>query len=1351
MRYSKAKFASWILGCILAPALLQGATITWNNTGTDFNAGASWTGGVAPGSADNATFNATATTQPELTGALTLQGLTFSGVSGYTLSSTGTALTITNSGLSNFSINSTSISGTNAITSNIVIGAAAGTTSAFWQTASGHLDISGNISSSNAILGIALRGGTGTQITLSGDNSYSGSTRLNSSGVTLNINSATAISSGTLQVDSNTSIDNTSGAAITLTNNNNISLSGGSLTFVGTNDLNFGSGTATINNNRTITTTAGTLTIGSINADTAARNLTKAGAGTLILSNAAGTYGGVTTISAGALEMGNNSSLGSTGNITFTGGTLRYGAGVDADLSSRIKNSTSTLRIDTGVNTVTFASSLETTNTNALDKLGSGTLVLTGSNSYTGSTTITQGVLRINAANSLGSGALLLRGGVLGLGSSDFTRTLATGAGNVTIQNDGSGFAAFGANRTVNIGDGTSLAWGGSNFFNAAGSTFVLNVDSSDATLTFANNLSLGSGSNVRTIEVGNGSAAVDAIMSGVISNTSSLLKSGSGLLSLTNNNTYSGGTTLQAGTLLVAHENALGSSGTISFTGGTLQYDTGITTDFSSRIADSTGAVRIDTNGESITFAAALDSSNSGGLAKLGGGTLILSENASYTGGTTISAGTLQIGTGDTTGSLGAGNITNNAQLTINRSNALTLSNAISGSGNLTVSGGGTLTLNGSNTYTGSTTIQSGSLVVVGSIASSSLTTISSGASLLGSGTVGALVINSGGTINPGNSPGMLTVGDTTWNGGGNYNWQIYDATSTAGTGWDLLSSTGTLTINATSGDTFNINLWSLSGISPDTNGSPVNFSASSNYSWDIASFSSIVGFSEDKFSLVTGPSNGTGGLSGFTGAFSISSNGTTLSLNYTAPSGPAIWNSGSGNWSDSTKWLSGSVPTNGSPLEFAGSGGTSTNNTALADVGGLSFSSNATGSYTIDGSALGIAAVGIENNSAYIQTVSTNLTLSASQTFRAAGANLSITGSVETAGFTLSTDGNHTITLSGAILGSGDLLRVGAGTLVLSKTNTFTGTTTIQSGTLQLGLGGTTGSLSTSSSISNNGTLVINRSNAVEQGVDFTSADITGDGAFVQAGTGTTTLTANNSFTGTTTIISGTLVIGGSGSLGAGSYSANISNAGTLSFNTTNDQTLSGTLSGAGNLVKNNSGTLTLSGSNTYSGGTTLQAGTLAINNASALGSGTLTITGGTLDSTGASAITLSTNNAQNWNGDFNFAGTRDLDLGTGSVTMDASRTVVITAGTLTVGGPVSGDGFSLTKNGTGTLVLTGDNSFSGGTTIQRGVVSIGHNNALGTGTLAFAFQAATTLRSVNATDRIWQTHSARSAVPA
>ncbi len=175
------------------------------------------------------------------------------------------------------------------------------------------------------------------------------------------------------------------------------------------------------------------------------------------------------------------------------------------------------------------------------------------------------------------------------------------------------------------------------------------------------------------------------------------------------------------------------------------------------------------------------------------------------------------------------------------------------------------------------------------------------------------------------------------------------------------------------------------------------------------------------------------------------------------------------------------------------------------------------------------------------------------------------------------------------------------------------------------------------------------------------------------------------------------------------------------TSSFNATFDTggynvTLSGPLSGPGGLVKADSGTLTLAGSNTYSGGTTLSAGQLDLNNASALGTGTFTISGGTIGNTSGAAITLSTNNAQFWNGDFTFAGTNDLNLGAGNVTMSSSRTVTVASNNLTVGGVISdsGSGYSLTKAGTGTLTLAGSNTYSGGTTVAAGVLAV--NGSLG-----------------------------------
>ncbi len=111
------------------------------------------------------------------------------------------------------------------------------------------------------------------------------------------------------------------------------------------------------------------------------------------------------------------------------------------------------------------------------------------------------------------------------------------------------------------------------------------------------------------------------------------------------------------------------------------------------------------------------------------------------------------------------------------------------------------------------------------------------------------------------------------------------------------------------------------------------------------------------------------------------------------------------------------------------------------------------------------------------------------------------------------------------------------GAGALVLIGVNTYTGATNIARGTLQLGNAGTTGSLSTTSgiNIAAGGTFRINQTDTVTQGTDFSAAAITGAGGLTQAGSGSTVITAANSYTGATAITAGTLQLGNGGTTGS------------------------------------------------------------------------------------------------------------------------------------------------------------------------------------------------------------------------
>ncbi|MFO1522426.1 MAG: autotransporter-associated beta strand repeat-containing protein [Kiritimatiellia bacterium] len=196
--------------------------------------------------------------------------------------------------------------------------------------------------------------------------------------------------------------------------------------------------------------------------------------------------------------------------------------------------------------------------------------------------------------------------------------------------------------------------------------------------------------------------------------------------------------------------------------------------------------------------------------------------------------------------------------------------------------------------------------------------------------------------------------------------------------------------------------------------------------------------------------------------------------------------------------------------------------------------------------------------------------------------------------------------------------LTKNGSGTQILTGANTYSQTTTVNAGVLQIGDGGTTGTLGTGG-VTNNATLRFNRSNAIS-----VANAIGGTGALVQAGTGTLTLTnAGNSYTGATTINSGTFEISGGGRLNSGSYAGAISNSGTFLYNSTAAQTLSGALSGTGGLVVANTGALTLSGSSGgFSGPVTVRAGTLQVSSGNGAGTNTITLGDG---STGSSGTTL------------------------------------------------------------------------------------------------------------------------------
>ena len=227
---------------------------------------------------------------------------------------------------------------------------------------------------------------------------------------------------------------------------------------------------------------------------------------------------------------------------------------------------------------------------------------------------------------------------------------------------------------------------------------------------------------------------------------------------------------------------------------------------------------------------------------------------------------------------------------------------------------------------------------------------------------------------------------------------------------------------------------------------------------------------------------------------------------------------------------------------------------------------------------SALGASQGGITFNGGTLQLLqSFDLAASRPITLNAPG------GTVDTQGFA-------SIVTQG-ITGLGALTKAGSGNLTLTGANTYIGGTTISAGTLQLGNGGAGGSIV--GDVANNGTIAFNRADSV-----IFPGLISGTGTLTQAGSGTTALTANNTYIGGTTISAGILQLGNAGTSGA--IVGDVLNNGSLVFDRSDRVTFPGVVSGTGSVTQAGRGTTVLTADNTYSGTTTVAAGTLAVGDA-------------------------------------------------------------------------------------------------------------------------------------------------------
>ncbi|MFN5463370.1 MAG: beta strand repeat-containing protein, partial [Bacteroidota bacterium] len=500
----------------------------------------------------------------------------------------------------------------------------------------------------------------------------------------------------------------------------------------GYNAIGVTTGDITISTTNTATTVG--LNDGQVSGVITGGNFTKSGSGTFILKSV-NTYIGTTTVSGGTLQLGASNALPTSTALTVSGGavfdlfsfspTVGSIAG-GGTIRSSSGSSTPVLTTGSDGTSTTFSGVIENGSATSVSliKTGGGVLTLTGSSSYTGSTSINTGVINIRHANALGvsstttvaSGATLqLQGGI------------AVGALPLTLK--GVGVSSVGALRNIS-GNNT---WGGT----ITTETSAVRIYSDAGTLTLSGSTAISSPTNIGVLFWGSGHVTV----SGAISiGSAGLTKDGTGTLTLSNANTYSGATAVNAGVVNIQNGSALGSSSQTTIAdGASLQLQGGI----------AVGSLVLRLNGAGVSSLGALRN---------------ISGNNSWSGTiTALSASRIHSDAGVLTLS-GANAISaTNMGVTFGGSGDVVVSGTITtGTGTLTKEGSGTLTLSGANTYTGATTITSGTVVLGNSqvIANTSNVVMNGGTLNTNSftETVGQLLLQNNSTLALGSGVHTLT-----------------------------------------------------------------------------------------------------------------------------------------------------------------------------------------------------------------------------------------------------------------------------------------------------------------------------------------------------------------------------------------------------------------------------------------------------------------------------------------------------------------------------------------------------------------------------------------------------------------
>lgn len=437
-----------------------------------------------------------------------------------------------------------------------------------------------------------------------------------------------------------------------------------------------------------------------------------------------------------------------------------------------------------------------------LTKQGPGALALAAKNTYTGNTIVNNGALVLEHAEALPAttNVTLRAGGLLGLVIGDYNGTLGTGPGQLQFTTGNGGFAAFSGNHTVTLNGGAGVAWGLNSF---AANNFVLSDDNAAGTITFTNPIDLGSGTRVLAIR--NGTADLDARLTGVISGSGSLNKTQTGNVELAAANTYTGATLINNGVVILTNENSIPGGVTggnianiqISASGGTIGLGA---SDFTSGIGTGPGQIQFG-----ATFNAGFAAYGGNRKVNIGGA------KAPLVWGDGFVSGSLLLSAGGSDGTIEIENPIDLAATarTINARNGTAvvdsvLSGVVSGTGaSLTKVGNGSLALTAANTYDGGTIVDQGPLLAnntTGSAVGTGDVSVIDGGTLGGTGFVGTLsdasnvTVAANGRINPG-----VTIGELTVSGNVSFATGSFFDINLDGVGFDKLTINGGATLDGT------------------------------------------------------------------------------------------------------------------------------------------------------------------------------------------------------------------------------------------------------------------------------------------------------------------------------------------------------------------------------------------------------------------------------------------------------------------------------------------------------------------------------------------------------------------------